>query len=342
MEPHELNRMFDRLAPTPEQEEEGLRRLLEPERKVTPMKKLKKLTVLGIAAALMIVTCAAAVVTNRELRLVEHFGVEPESRELIAPIIEEVNVGHTYQNGWTVQISEVLADRWSIAVLADVIAPENTVLGWGSYFMMSLSQLDAQGERLGGQGPMTGHVTQLEDGDPDDNRITVLCQFRRVLQEDNVPFTGSSVKVIPLKVYRRDNGEELAQFKSELWGYTVELPDIDPGITYPIDQTISIGENQVTLSSIYLSPLGLTVHLKEEPDKLLKEEGGSIELNWEGNVFLNTGNGTQIDPVGTQDRVIRIDGQDKYVANCSFRFDQILRPEEIVSVTLFGQTFELK
>ena len=60
MERHELNRMFDALAPTPEQEQTVLDRLLHEERKVVPMKNLKKLTVIGIAAALMIISVAAA------------------------------------------------------------------------------------------------------------------------------------------------------------------------------------------------------------------------------------------------------------------------------------------
>lgn len=63
MERRDLNRMFDQLAPTAEQERAGLSRLLQTERKVIPMKKMKKLTSVGIAAALVLalVTCAAAV-----------------------------------------------------------------------------------------------------------------------------------------------------------------------------------------------------------------------------------------------------------------------------------------
>ena len=38
MERQELNRMFDHLAPTAEQERQGLHRLLQTERTVTPMK----------------------------------------------------------------------------------------------------------------------------------------------------------------------------------------------------------------------------------------------------------------------------------------------------------------
>ena len=63
MDRHELNRVFDQLVPTAEQEKAVLDRLLQTERKVIPMKNLKKLTSIGIAAALVLalVTCAAAV-----------------------------------------------------------------------------------------------------------------------------------------------------------------------------------------------------------------------------------------------------------------------------------------
>lgn len=62
MDRHELNRVFDQLAPTAEQEKAVLSRLLQTERKVIPMRKMKKLTSIGIAAALVLVlvTCAAA------------------------------------------------------------------------------------------------------------------------------------------------------------------------------------------------------------------------------------------------------------------------------------------
>lgn len=63
MDRHELNRVFDQLVPTEEQEKAVLDRLLQTERKVIPMKKMKKLTSIGIAAALvlLLITCAAAV-----------------------------------------------------------------------------------------------------------------------------------------------------------------------------------------------------------------------------------------------------------------------------------------
>ena len=42
MDPRELNQMFEQLAPTPEQMQRELTRLLQEERKGHPMKNLKK------------------------------------------------------------------------------------------------------------------------------------------------------------------------------------------------------------------------------------------------------------------------------------------------------------
>lgn len=55
-----LRRVFDRTRPSPEQKEAMLSRLLEPEKEEKPMKKLKKITVFAVAAALMVISVAAA------------------------------------------------------------------------------------------------------------------------------------------------------------------------------------------------------------------------------------------------------------------------------------------
>lgn len=55
-----LRRVFDQVKPSPEQKEAMLSRLLESERKVVPMKKMKKFVVFAVAAALMVISVAAA------------------------------------------------------------------------------------------------------------------------------------------------------------------------------------------------------------------------------------------------------------------------------------------
>ena len=77
-----LNRVFDQVKPSPEGRERMLDRLLQTERKDRPMKKLKKLTVAAIAAALMVISCAAAVVTGLDQRLIDYFGGGKQVEEL--------------------------------------------------------------------------------------------------------------------------------------------------------------------------------------------------------------------------------------------------------------------
>ena len=42
VERHELNRMFDQLAPTPKQKQKGLGQLLQTEKRVIPLKNPKR------------------------------------------------------------------------------------------------------------------------------------------------------------------------------------------------------------------------------------------------------------------------------------------------------------
>ena len=128
MEPRDLNRMFDALAPTADQEQAVLDRLLQTERKGRPIRKLKKLTVVAIAAALMVISCAAAVVTGLDQRLIDYFGAGPEQAELLAFGAVPVDVT-VKDNGATLHVTQVLMDRYYIMFLADFTAPEGTVLG---------------------------------------------------------------------------------------------------------------------------------------------------------------------------------------------------------------------
>lgn len=349
MEPHELNRMFDRLAPTAEQEQAVLDRLLQTERKVKPMKKLKKLTVLGIAAALMVISCTAAVVTGFDQRLAEHLGAESEEDlELIAPAEVAVNECHTYENGWTVEISQVLADRLSLAVLVDVTAPEGTVLDKKDKISLGIVQLDDQGEQIV-SGILLGSIRQLEDDDPADNRMTVLWQVRKTKGEESVPYIGTSVELTPLAVCFQEGDRMIpAKFNEgdsdTWWSCTVKLPDADPGITYSMDQPLTIGTVQVRLTGVYLSPLSLTVYVEDKEQTLQAPEGGNPaeweayweiqRMAWEDNVFLNLADGTRIAAAKSQGKVVGV--------SYTLCFDQILDVEKVVSVTLFGQTYELK
>ena len=94
MEPRDLNRMFDRLAPTADQEQAVLDRLLQTERKGKTMRKLKKLTVFAVAAALMVISVAAA---------------NPEGVQEFFNNIASVVQMDQYRSDWTPPTGETVA-----------------------------------------------------------------------------------------------------------------------------------------------------------------------------------------------------------------------------------------
>ena len=332
MEPRDLNRMFDGLAPTPQQEQAVLDRLLQTEREVKPMKKLKKLTVVGIAAALTVISCAAGVVSGGDRRLIDCFGGGEQVEELIPPVA--VDQFHTYENGWTVAISQVLADRLSLAVLVDVTVPEGTALSREERLDLRLDQLDSQGERISSGHPLMGFLRQLEDGDPADNHMTVLWQVRKTEGAGALPYLGSALRLTPVGV-RFQEGERMVstQFNrgeaDGWWSCTVRLPEEDPGVTYPIGGPVTINGTQVILSAVYLTPLSATVYVEDREEALRR--AGWIE--WEQNVSLELSDGTQLAAAGTQGKVTGV--------SYTLLFDLVIDPVEVESITLFGQTFPL-
>lgn len=64
MTSHDLNRAFEAFAPTAEQEQAMLDRLLTEQKEVRPVNRIKKMTVVLVAAALMLMACAFTVVTG--------------------------------------------------------------------------------------------------------------------------------------------------------------------------------------------------------------------------------------------------------------------------------------
>lgn len=354
MERNELERMFARMGPSRQQEEAVLDRLLREERRERPVRRIKKWVVLPAVVVLLgMITCGAASVTGLDWRLLGSFGGTREDEALLSPAAAEVSASHSYPGGWTVTVTQVLADRLSLAVLVDVTAPEGTVLGQEDQLSLSIAQLDEQGERISSHAPLLGFIRQLEDGDPADGRMTVLWQVRKTQGEASVPYPGSAVRLTPCGVRFRE-GDRMVSVpfdegdRDSWWSCTVQLPEEDPGITWEMDRSLDIGEARVRLTGVYLSPLSLTFYVEDAAGALRAPAGEDPEaeqeawekywaiqgMDWESQVVLNLRDGTQLTAAKSQGRV----GGVSY----TFCFDRILDTAEAESVTLFGQTFPLK
>lgn len=334
MERRELNRMFDRLAPSPEQEQAVLDRLLQTERKGTPVKKLKKLTVLGIAAALMVISCAAAVVTGLDQRLADYFGATPEQAELLLPGAVPVDIT-VENNGAVFHVSQVLMDRYSFTVLADFTAPEGTVLDERErlHFDLYTKALDQDGNLVNPHRNWSSRQKLLDDGDPLDNHLTVLYQmltFPGFQPDDEIQNLYLTVK--HLVSY---DGSQDAGVPVYLGDWSCQIPMVWQDIGQSVQPNQTVGELDgidITLTEFYLSPMTLRLQLKSEIP-IPREFGGGIGNRWSQlvnfeNVTLTTRSGKTIpltDLGGSSG------DQDK---DWMFRLDEITALEDLEGGTL--------
>lgn len=338
MERYELNRMFDQLAPTPEQEEEGLRRLLQTERKVSPMKKLKKMTVACIAAALMIVTCAAAVVTGIDQRILGYFNIASDQEPMMTPTAVRVEKSHTYDNGWTVEVQQAMSDRYSMAVLFDVIAPE------GMSLKGEESSLAVQPDTAKDYAGVGWRVDYLADEDAEDNRASYLL-FLHYDSHEAYDIIGSAWDLTPksfLCVERNGTSREV-DFGD--WTCTVSLSNQDPGLLYKVEQPISLKGCETDLDQVYISPISFVFRLENIPDDLWDVGSDLGRGDLKDSIFLNTASGETVKMgnllMGGLTNPFIFEPDEAY-GFYQFSLQQVIDPAEIASVTIYDQTFVLK
>lgn len=337
-----LRRVLDQVRPTRSREEAMLTALLreQEERMNGPMKKrqvLPRFAALAAAAALMATTCAFAVVTGLDGRLLTYFGGTPEQEELLSPAAVEVDKKLT-DKGSTLHVRQVIADRYSAVILMDFTAPEGTVLD-GDYYTLGNSHIrgkTADGAELSSWG---FGWTLLEDEDPGDNRITLLYRVDFIDGDGNA--LGTTLTLDFTGLYDNNLDENcLAQGN---WKFKVTLPETDPGWYVALGSPIEIREKEVTLTSLYLSPISLAWELGEGEDDLESLDHSALHgrENWAEALSLMMADGRELFPgelkfMHTQYKTDLLN-QDR--GRYCFSLPEIIDPAEAVSVTLFDQTF---
>lgn len=330
MTSHDLNRAFEAFAPTAEQEQAMLDRLLTKQKEVRPVNRIKKMTVVLVAAALMLMACAFTVATGLDQRIVEYFKGEPKDASLMSAGIVPVEQSHTYDNGWTVKIKQVLMDRNSIAALVELTAPEGIVpeLEY-RIFDMEPTITSAQGEELLLGGMPRG--IPLEDPDPEDNQATILWSYDVLLGVEEM--WGGSFTLTPRQFFWSTK-EGPVQF-SDGWSCTGTLPTEDAGLLYQMDEPFSLEGKELGLKSIYISPIRFVFTLEacDPTMDTLHEERGSVFLTLEDGSIVKMEEGiysASADQTGETD-------------DCRVQFqpEKLVDPQTVRCVTLYGQTFSL-
>ena len=339
MDNRELERIFDQVRLSREEEEAMLERLLSEKRRTSPMKPVKKTVAVLVAAALLLMACAFTVVTGLDQRFVAYFRGTEEDAQQVSGGVVGVEESFQYENGWTVNIVQVLADRYSMAVLSEVVAPEGTVLDGEAYYLELGMELPPSARNQPassgwGYGPVI-----LEDGNPEDNRLTFL-QTKGARELGAKELLGQSVTLTPMWLME-SGGEKLdVDFSREEQeqSCTVALPEQDGGRTYTLSAPIQVDGETMNLSELYLSPISAAFVLQGEPgEERPLEESDLTRIEEDAVLHLADGSEVPIRRMVSQ----TVDGETGAVHSV-FQTDTILKPEDVVAITLLGQSVSLE
>lgn len=338
MDPRELNHLFEQMSPAPDQEKAMFARLQAPEpAEKRPPRRWKKSAFVLTAAAAMALACAAAAFSALDPRLLSFFQRTPQDTELLGEGVVAVDQSHTYENGWTVSVRQALADRYSFTALVEVTAPEGTALDQAEYLLDLDSDLLPELEDRDGIGGFRYGSTMLEDEDPADNHITLLWYRSPTsyLKAETEPFTGRTAVLTPLRLTGWETVQNLEiDFTPEQWTCTVDLPEEDSGKEIPAGQTVLVGEDEMEVTQLYLSPISCALTLQgEEHDSRMWGPIGLSSLMEETSLTLADGSTLPMS------RLLDLTyNSDAGQAEAVFQLERITDPEQVVSVTVFGET----
>ncbi|MBD5099289.1 MAG: hypothetical protein HDT35_07095 [Clostridiales bacterium] len=297
MDRHELNEMFDGLTPDPARERELLRQLLQDDaRRKQPMKHWKRVVIGVAAAALLVTVAAAATVPGISASLRRLLSIEPgdiQSMELLAPGAMEVDVT-VESNGATLHITQVLRDQVKIVLVGEFATAEGTVLDTGDFgsscwkpdvFRAHLPVfLNADGEplELDYRGGRQAMWWSMPDEDPLDNRCSVYFVYTGYSEDMVDDIAAMRVEAKNFAYYAGGKEENYTTISGD-WSFDVPLSRQNLGSSWKTDELITnLDGADISLRKVYLSPMELELTCVREGGSILPADADQDEeLRWE-------------------------------------------------------------
>lgn len=305
MDKRELNHMFDKMAPDPARERELLGQLLrENTRRKRPMKNWKRVVLAAAAAALLVTGAAAAVFLPRiDQRVLDRLNVDPENSEAVNEAVDLLYPGAMElditkeDNGATLHVTQILRDRYTVMILADLTAPEGTVFDlehtdaivplfkWtfinGS--MYAVGYLDEAGEQIGRDGSVSSYAWNVLEEASSDNHLSLMLTMTPQLGEPAIQ-DAAFVKVPAVNLgHYGSEGNETVIYSGD-WSFEAPLPQREIGSTQLVDQVLGeLDGASITMGELYLSPMSMEFKLTRDGGVDLSswtEENQIEQLRW--------------------------------------------------------------
>ena len=352
MDDLDLRRMFDQIAPTQEQEVTMLDRLHRTEREEQTMKRGMKRGLVALVAAALMMTAAFAVAAGLDQRLMDYFGIGQEDLTLVSNGIVQVDKTHAYKNGWTVEVKQLLFDRYCGEILVDLTAPEGTVLTEQDYrmdFQALPTNRDLTNQGWGGG---IGGEYLPESSDLVHGRISMLLHIH--LEVASGDLLGIKLNLTPEKLgwwgLEEENDWEfhtLADFREESWTVKLTIPKEDPGRTLTTEQPLNIAGYELPVKQLYVSPISFLYDVTGLPFRGQPFDGDTVdglmavmgdeELT---NAVLTMADGSQVTMAARYFCQIHHPAEGMFEqGRVVYRLADIIDPNQVSSVTILDQKF---
>ncbi|WP_204245913.1 hypothetical protein [Flavonifractor sp. An82] len=203
-------------------------------------------------------------------------------------------------SGWTMTLTDCMADDYTIYLGVTLTAPEGTVLDWADgYHFEEWGSPTFPDLDMGG----SGGYEQLEDHDPTDNQLSFI--FTAYYISEGQSFNGSTMEITLGKLYHNTvwNETEKEWERSydcgATWTFRTTLNYPDHTIRLEPDLPVHTLDVDATMTEVVVSPLSVYVCIEGEALKghhswVPKDEAGNPACIDGQEITLYTKDGTAI------------------------------------------------
>ena len=230
-----------------------------PQKKVcNPHHWRKTALVAAAVAAALVVSVGAAVVAPAVMR--DYFGNSAGYQQSAVELGQSIA-----QNGWTMTLTDCVADDYTIYLGVTLTAPEGTVLDQADgYFFDDWGSPTFLEVEYGG----AGTYTQLKDDDPTDNQIRFLLTSYYYSYEKSLNGQIMEVTLGKLFHYAGWNGTEYSYEEiydcDETWTFRITLNYPDHIIRLEPNVSVHTLDVDAAITEVVVSPISVYVHIEGE------------------------------------------------------------------------------
>lgn len=337
MNMHDLTDSFEKIAPSHAQEQKMLKIILDSgTRGIVPVKRTTKRFALIAAVTVLCVltaTTALAISFGWNEKLIEYLKPSERQMDALSGAIDTPDATLT-RNGVTITVKQTLADSYSIYVVYEMTVPQDITLNnnieWeSSYLDVPMKNTDR------GHASGTMSTTILEQTG---NKRTALLYLQRTAPSENgdIKLKFSNLGYYPdVELPKENVGTMETNFVTIVegeWDLEWEYNFVNTSKIIEVNEPLSINGSENKITKIVISPMSVCAYVT----------GDDILGSARPVVNFKDGSKLTYDDVGLKNIsfsycLTDIDNM-TYTNQLFYRFEKIINPEDIESITIGNVT----